>query len=272
MESKRIFKYLFYLFTTLFVINLIFSISLNNSLSNHFKNGLLDNVNVKTNTDYTLDYYYNGVKMDSFDYYADAMREQRHGILLYANNGLVYNRKTPLGNQSYVIDYSWLKKGIYDKEDIISYIDNNKLIMLFRIMYLSNGWLYILSVSLILMFIMKITVPSLLFFTVNIMTYFKYKSIPDKEKSDEQFKNFEIFRSLILTKSLNEFKKSRDYMFITIIYSYLVIYLMLINSSIDFLPNFIFPIILVYLGILTVVSLYTTIKVLYDIEFKKLSK
>lgn len=270
MESKRILKYSLSFFIILISINFLFSYSLNKAIQTHFENGVLENLTVEYKNDYTVNYYYDGIKMDSYERYSDAMNQDKYGVLLYSNNGLTYNRKTPLGNQSYIIDYSWLKKGVYNEKDILDYTKNHKWLMLFRTSYLSSGWIYILGITILLFYIMKLIVPTILFFLINIITYFKYKSIPDKEKSDEQFKNFELFRSLILTKSLNKFKESREYFIITLFYSYFMIYAILVNSSVYYIQTFLIPIILIYLGILTFISLYVVVKVLYENEFKKL--
>lgn len=272
MENKKLIKYSLIYFLILFIPTLIFSISLNKSMESYFNNGLLDTLEVKNNPDYTLSYYYKGVEMDTYPTYSEAMNEDKYGILLYADNGLVYNRKTPLGTQSYIIDYSWLNSNTYNKDNIIHYVTYNKNMMILRTIYLSSGWVYMLFVFIIFLIIFKILSPTLLFFLVNIFTYFKYKSIPFKDISKEQFKYFELFRSLILTQVTNRLKSSKYFIYFSMIISYLFIMMLYNNESIAYINDLLFPIIFIYSGLLLVYNIYLIVRVLTDKETKTLTK
>lgn len=272
MDNKKLVKYSIVFFLILFIPTLIFSISLNKSMESYFNNGLLDTLEVKNNSDYSLDYYYKGVKMETYSTYSEAMLDDKYGILLYADNGMVYNRKTPLGTQSYVIDYSWLNSNTYNKDNIIHYVTYNKNMMILRTLYLSSGWTYMLFIFIIFMILLKVLSPTLLFFAVNIFTYFKYKSIPFEEISKEQFKYFELFRSLILTQTNNRLKKGKYFIYFSMIVSYLFIMMLYNNESIAYINSLIFTIISIYAGFLLIYSIYLIVRVLTDKETKTLTK
>ena len=272
METKKLIKFTIYYFLILMTTTFIFSYSLNKSMENYFNNGLLDTLEVKNNKDYTLSYYYKNVKMETYDSYSDAMRDNKFGILLYANNGLVYNRKTPLGTQSYIIDYSWLTSNTYNKNNIIHYIKTKKILMILRTMYLSYGWIYILTLFIVFLITFKILSPTLLFFMVNIFTYFKYKSIPFDEISKEQFKYFELFRSLILTQANNRLKKSNYFVIFSMAFSYLIIMLLHLNNNLNYFNDLILPIIFIFSGILAFYCIYIISSILTDKETKTLTK
>lgn len=272
METKKLIKFTIYYFLILITTTFIFSYSLNKSMENYFNNGLLDTLEVKNNKDYTLSYYYKNVEMETYDSYSDAMRDDKFGILLYANNGLVYNRKTPLGTQSYIIDYSWLNSNTYNKNNIIHYVTTKKTLMILRTMYLSYGWIYILTLFILFLIIFKILSPTLLFFIVNIFTYFKYKSIPFDEISKEQFKYFELFRSLILTQANNKLKKSNYFVIFSMAFSYLIIMLLYLNNNLNYFNDVILPIIFIFSGILAFYCIYIISRILTDKETKTLTK
>lgn len=272
METKKLIKFTIYYFLILITTTFIFSYSLNKSMENYFNNGLLDTLEVKNNKDYTLSYYYKNVEMETYDSYSDAMRDDKFGILLYANNGLVYNRKTPLGTQSYIIDYSWLNSNTYNKNNIIHYVTTKKTLMILRTMYLSYGWIYILTLFILFLIIFKILSPTLLFFIVNIFTYFKYKFIPFDEISKEQFKYFELFRSLILTQANNKLKKSNYFVIFSMAFSYLIIMLLYLNNNLNYFNDVILPIIFIFSGILAFYCIYIISRILTDKETKTLTK
>lgn len=272
MKTKNIFKYSAIYCLILVIISLGFSYSLNKTIETHFNNGLLEKIVVEKNKDYTLTYYYNDIEMESYPSYYAGMQSQIYGQLLYADNGLVYNRQTPMGVQSFVIDYSWLPSGEYSKDGIKHYLKQHRLVMLLRTTYLSTGWSYMALMCILLLFISKLILPTIIFMLSNIFSYFKYRSIPEYNASTDRLKYYELYRSLIMTKTLNRYSKSRDFIIFTCIYSYLVVYLLILNNSVSYFIQYLPTLSLIFIGLSTIFCLYYITQVVTDNENKLLLK
>lgn len=272
MSLKRIFKYTFIYAGFLIAISLFFSINLSSAITNYIQNGLLDPLEVKQDSNYKKEYYYKDTKMDSFNSYSDAYYEGKYSLLLYADNGLIYKRKTPIGTQAYILDYSWLSKNDYDKKEIVSYVTDNQLIMILRTLYLTTSLWYMILVFIVLLVIARYISQPILYIYSNILAYYKYKSLSKEQPEKNRMKYYELFRGLIVTKSLNALDKSKELMLMTGFYAYFIIYFLSIKSSLGLLSEITLPILLFYLGFLSVFLLFIILKVNSDNENKLLIK
>lgn len=272
MEMKKLIKFSSMFFAILFLVTFLFSLSFNQSMRKHLNDGLLENTRVELNEDYTKSFYYKDVKMNNVGSYSEAIQEPKYGVLLYANDGLIYNRKTPIGTQSFVVAFPWLPNSEFNQKEIIKYVNNNRTLMVFRTMYLSSGWLYMFLLYVILLFVYKLIYPTILYFLTSFIAYIKYKTIPFDSISKEQFKNFELFRSLIFTSTTNRLDKNTSFLYVTMFFSYLTIYMLYLNNTLHLFYTVLPTIISIYISIIVFLCLYKTTSTLRENELKKLMK
>lgn len=271
MKTKIILKYSGLFFLILFIITFIFSYSFNSNMLSHINKGLLESTTVVQKKDYNKEFSYKGVVMESFDSYSEAMSEPKFSTLLYANDGVVYNRKTPIGTQTFVIAFSWINGNDFDAEGMKNYVNDNFLLMILRTIYLSNAWMYMFIIYIILLLIYKAVIPPFIFIGISIFSFVKYKTLP-KNILEKQAKNLELYRSLILTSSFNRLSKNTSFLYLSMFYTYMSVYLVYLNNSLYFFETYLPIILSTYVGIVLIHCIYTVSKVLLDKEVLKIQK
>lgn len=237
----------------LVLLSFIFSYNFFSTIKNNISNGWLDYVKVEQHT---------------FNY-SDSIGSDAYNELLFSNNGFIYKRKTPIGQQTFVFDYNWIDSGSLNDVEIKEYLENNRLLMLMRTMYLTQMPIIILIVSIILLIVTNILSPTLLYLFSEIFTYVRKRQLKDLEN---ELKYLELYKSLLLTKVNRLFEQSRDYLIIIFIYSYFTLYLLDINSSIAQIVHLLPTILSVYVGILSIICLSKIIHIITTNEIKKLTR
>lgn len=266
MKFPRILKYTVVFASILFFITTVFSYSLSSSIDTYFNNGLLDNLEVKQKSDYSKTYYYKEVEMESYPSYREAMLNGKTGILLYAENGLVYNRKTLVGTQSLILDYNWLSTGEFNKEEIKNYFKENKILTNLRTTYLTQSLWYMILLFFILLLATRYISPTIIFLLSTVVTYFKYKTIPEQDNSSERLKFFELYRGIVHTKTLNRLEKSKEIILFASLFTYFTILSLNTNGTLSYLPSISIPLILAYVGVLSILLMHLVNQTVTDNE------
>lgn len=271
MKNTFIVKYFILYVFILTVISFIFSYSFISVISDKFNDSILDDVMVINDSEYNKEYYVNDLLITSYSNYSEAIQKDKFGELLFANDGIVYNRKTPIGKQSFVIDYSWLSSNTFSKKEIIKYLKNHKLLMIIRTMYLTGGFTHLILLGLLLIIILKLISPTLIFLITSIYTYIKFKELQTiVNSSSNSIKFFELYRGLILTKITNKVKQSKFLLLFTFSYAYLTVYLFILKGNLNLVYTLSLNIIFVYVGLLLFILSYFLFQTIIDSETKKL--
>ena len=247
-------------------INLLLAYTFVFQMEDYIHEGILDIVDVSYDSKGDITYEIEGTPIDAFESYAVALRKGGNERLLFADNGLAVKRQSPIGQQYYVIDYSWLPKGRYDVKDIKSYVDNNRGVMLLRSSYLTDSVLFGTVLFGALYGLSLYLVPMILMFLSHIYIYFKKRKASFR---NIDFEYEDLAKSMILKLLHNEYDRNWDSPLLIGVLAYFVSSQSVINVIITSNSTFIW-LWFVYIFLLIGLSINYLMKVYQDIDYKRL--
>lgn len=238
-------------------------------MESFFQEGLIDNVTVDYTESGELQYYRNGSPISSYDKYGEALRRGSEEQLLFAQNGIALKRNSPIGRQYYVVDYQWLPKGRYDKQDIIDYTQNNRWLMFMRSAYLTDSVLYGTVLFITLYGLSHYIMPIMLTLLAN--SYIVYKKHKSKSR-DIDYEYSDLAKSMLIKLLDNRYSKAWDVPIMVGILSYFITSTSVVNTIFLGRSDSHIIIALMYIVLLLVLSAHYLHQVYLDIDFKRLEK
>lgn len=247
-------------------VNLLLAYTFVTQMEDYIQEGLLDIVDVSYTNKGSIAYEINGNPLEPFESYAVALRDGRNEQLLFAENGLALKRKSPIGQQYYVIDYSWLDKGRYDEQDIKDYVKEHRGVMLLRSSYLTDSVLYGSILFITLYALSFYLVPMLLLFLSNFYIFLKKQKAKNRE-IDYEYED--LAKSMISKLLHNQYDKSWDMPLMVGILSYYVSSQSVVNVVLLGDSNFIW-FGLLYVALLLGLCVNYLLKVYNNLDYKRL--
>lgn len=244
---------------------MVLAYSLVTQMEGFFQEGLLDIVSVSYSDKGEIAYAINDNPITHFDKYGEALRLGKEEQLLFADNGIALKRQSPIGNQYYVIDYSWLPKGRYDEQDIKNYVEENSGIMIMRSAYLTDSVLYGTVLFSALYGLSYYLVPALLFILSNIYILFKGKKAKDRELDYEYS---DLAKSMLLKLMNKKYEKAWDMPLIIGVLSYFVSSTSVVNTVV--MGNSYAWVGVLYFTIIIALSIHYLQQVYMDIDLQRL--
>lgn len=259
--KKHLISTLIYALTILFIA-FVFSGTLVGSFRDTIDKGLLDRVEYVTDKSEEI-LKIDGVESKLYPSYNEAIYLGNVETVLFAKNGLAFKKRTPMGIQSYIIDYSWLKGKEFNPERVKEYVNDNEPLMLIRSVYLTEFTYPIIILFMLLLYVSILVMDSLIPIIATIFSAFKHRGFKTEM--------FDLTKSLLVSKITHKYKKSWDIPIVLGIYTYFLkdFYLTISDSSIltsilGLIPSF--------LGILLLMSIYYAFSVSISIDENKIDK
>jgi hypothetical protein len=260
LQPKKTTKVIFLYWLIIGLFHGFSAFGVNENLKEYINNGLFDEVEFHRDLEkvYFSD---SGINLYTYDSYAEALDFGDKNRVLFSQDGLSYKAERVLGEVNYVIDFTWLPKGIYNNKDIKDYINKHPIMMLIRTMYLSNGGYIGILYFPLLYFISMMIFPFILLTISRVYGWFYLK---DSKKELINKETSLIARSIYLDLIIKRWNRNYELEVLTGIFSFFI------SREVGFniIPESDFKFyISLYLALLLVVGIYYAV-----IEYKIIDK
>lgn len=236
------------------LINLVMATYLTENIERYIDNGILDRVEVGYDAQGKLELKDEGIPITVYNSYEDALVQGADNRFLLAQNGLMYKKTVPFGQYLYVLDFTWLPKGVYDLDDIKSYLDTNKLTQIIRTSYLSSGLLVFIYIFPLLLIIGYYLLPIVLVVLSKLYVDLRVNYSKGDER-DHVLAMRRLTQSQFLDRLFQRYEGGRDIQVVTAFYSMLVVMNL---GLVGQLMIDVGTIVMGYIGILLLVGMYYT--------------
>lgn len=236
------------------LINLVMATYLTENIERYIHNGILDRVEVSYDAQGKLELKEDGVPITVYNSYEEALVQGADNRFLMAQNGILYKKNVPFGRYTYVLDFTWLPKGVYDLEDIKIYLESNKLAQIIRTSYLSSGLLVFIYIFPLLLIIGYYLLPLVLVILSKIYVDLRVTYSKGDER-DHVIAMRRLTQSQFLDRLFQRYEEGADIQVITALYS------MMVGMNLGLVGQLMVDvgsIIMGYIGILLLVGMYYT--------------
>lgn len=154
------------------------------------------------------EYYENGKKKDYYPTYKAALEYGQTGEFIYAEDGFVYKDTSGVGVKQFVMSYQWYQGRHLEPDKALGYIKGNKVLLVMRIMVLSNQLLTSILLFLILVVIDEIIYDIMLKIAVSVYGFIHVLGyLGDKQKKGVR----RLSEVRLIKKVINTYPKENIY-------------------------------------------------------------
>lgn len=199
------------------LVSLLMSTYLVENIETYITNGTLESLEIKYGEDNNILAETDGVDLGVYDNYQVAMMYGDTNRFLVANNGLVFKSEVFNMIYYYVIDFDWLPSGKYNHEELVNYIQSNKIKQVLRTGYLSNGLLVVLFIYPVWLMLGVYMMPLLLIIVSWVYTRLRILDSYGVDK-EEVVRLRKLTRSQFLQRLSSRYSESNDLYIMTGMY------------------------------------------------------
>lgn len=262
---KRLSKYTFIFLMILLAVNTLMATYMVENIQMYVDNGFLELVEMEQ-TDEGLKVTYDGTNIKTYKTYQDAIIYGDENRFVFADNGFAYKNDTIFGSYTYVVDYRWLAKGVYDEDDLKDYLQNNKLMQVIRTSYLSNGVLILTLVYPFLLIIGYYLMPILLVVVAKVYVELR---VVDSSKNEVDYvkKMKRLTQSQFLNRLFTRYEDGLDIPIFTAIFS------VFMGSTMGYfysMESYMGEMVLMYILVLILITLFYAFTEYGEIDLQRL--